>query len=181
MPRIRLMEQNFAELAQLAYDRTEIADTLYRDAFGLDHGDPDSLAAAFTEDCTFDFTPAGAKLGIPFALLTGREAILNALIPMIGPLDTSHTASNIQVEVSGDTATLHAYLMAQHFMPGDGPRRGSEYALLMNRYETELVRDGQKWRFKRVVIDNAWAEGDPGIITALATHRVARSKLKPRP
>lgn len=85
------------------------------------------------------------------------------------------------MEVSGDTATLHAYLMSQHFMPGDGPRRGSEYALLMNRYETELVRDGQKWRFKRVVIDNAWAEGDPGILTALATHRVARSKLKPRP
>ena len=175
------MDLTSAELAQLAYDRSEIADTLYRYAFGLDHGDPDSLASAFTEDCTFDFTPAGAKLGIPFPVLSGRDAVLNAVIPMIGPLDTSHTASNIQVEVSGDTATLHAYLMSQHFMPGDGPRRGSEYALLMNRYETELVRDGQKWRFKRVVIDNAWAEGDPGIITALATHRAARAIAKPRP
>jgi hypothetical protein len=26
----------------------------------------------------------------------------------------------------------------------------------MNRYDCELVRDGQKWRFKRVTIDNAW-------------------------
>ena len=26
------------------------------------------------------------------------------------------------------------------------------------------MRDGQKWRFKRVTIDNAWAEGDPEIL-----------------
>ena len=168
------------ELAQLVYDRTEIADTMYRYAFGLDHGDPDSLASALTEDCVLDFTAAGAKLGIDFPVLTGRDQVLQTLIPMIGPLDTSHTTSNLQIEVSGDTGTLHGYLMSQHFMPGDGPRRGTEYALLMNRYDADLVRDGQKWRFKRVTIDNAWAEGDPGILTALATHRVARAKAKQR-
>ena len=48
-------------------------------------------------------------------------------------------------------------VMSQHFMPRQGSRRGSENALLMNRYDCELVRDGQKWRFKRVTIDNAWA------------------------
>ena len=174
------MDSIAAELAQLAYDRTEIADTVYRYAFGLDHGDPDSLASALTEDCVLDFTAAGRKLGIDFPLLTGRESVLQILIPMIGPLDTSHTPNNLQVEVSGDTATLHGYMMSQHFMPGQGPRQGSEYALLMNRYEGELVRDGMKWRFRRLLIDNAWAEGDPGIITALATHRVAKAKSKSR-
>ena len=170
------MDSTAAEMAQLAYDRTEIADTLYRYAFGLDHGDPDSLASAFTEDCVLDFTSAGRKLGLDFGTLNSRDAVVQTLIPMIGPLDTSHTPSNLQVEVSGDTATLHAYMMSQHFMPGQGPRAGSEYALLMNRYEGELVRDGMKWRIRRLVIDNAWAEGDPGIITALAVHRVAKSK-----
>jgi len=168
------------ELAQLVYDRTEIADTMYRYAFGLDHGDPDSLASALTEDCVLDFTSGGQKLGINFPILNGREMVLSTLISMLGPLDTSHTASNLQIEVSGDTATMHGYIMSQHFMPGEGPRRGSDYALLMNRYDTELVRDGAKWRFQRVMIDNAWAEGDPGIITALATHRVMRAKSKPR-
>ena len=174
------MDSTAAELAQLAYDRTEIADTVYRYAFGLDHGDPDSLASALTEDCVLDFTAAGRKLGIDFPVLTGRKAVLQTLLPMIGPLDTSHTPNNLQVEVSGDTATLHGYMMSQHFMPGQGPRQGSEYALLMNRYEGELVRDGMKWRFRRLLIDNAWAEGDPGIITALASHRVAKAKAKPR-
>ena len=76
------------ELAQLACDRYEIADTLHRYAFGLDHGDPDSLASAFTEDAVFDFTPAGAKLGLQFPKLTGRQAILDAVLPLIGPHPT---------------------------------------------------------------------------------------------
>jgi hypothetical protein len=40
------------------------------------------------------------------------------------------------------------------------------------------VRDGQKWRFKRVTIDNAWAQGDPEILNALATHRALTAKPK---
>jgi ketosteroid isomerase-like protein len=167
------------DLAQLANDRHEIADALHRFAFGLDHGDADSLASAFTEDCIFDFRPAGKKLELDFPKLTGRDAIVEAILPLLGPLDTSHTVSNLQIEISGDTATMDAYVMAQHFMPREGSRRGSENALLMNRWDCELVRDGQKWRFKRVTIDNAWMQGDPEILNALATQRVLRAKSKP--
>ncbi|PYL99998.1 MAG: nuclear transport factor 2 family protein [Verrucomicrobia bacterium] len=166
------------DLAQLACDRYEIADTLHRYAFGLDHGDADSLAPASTEDCIFDFRPAGRKLGIDFPKLSGREAIVNALIPFLGPLDTSHTVSNLQIEISDDSARLYAYVMSQHFMPREGCRRGSENALLMNRYDCELVRDGQKWRFKRVTIDNAWAQGNPEILNALAIQRSLATKSR---
>jgi len=167
------------DLAQLANDRYEIADTLHRYCFGLDHGDGDSLASAFTEDCVFDFNPAGAKIGIDFQKLTGRDAIVEALLPLLGPLDTSHTASNFQIEIGGHTATMHAYVMSQHFMPREGSRRQSEGALLMNRYDCELLRDGQKWRFKRITIDNAWIQGDPEILNALASQRALRAKSKP--
>jgi SnoaL-like domain len=167
------------DLAQLAHDRYKIADTLHRYAFGLDHNDADSLASAFTEDCVFDFTPASKKLGLDFSVLTGRDAVLQAVLPLIGPLDTSHTASNLQIEVGGDSATLSAYVMSQHFMPREGSRRGSENALLMNRYDCELVRDGEKWRFKRVTVDNAWAQGDPEILNALAVRRALRAKRGP--
>jgi len=167
------------DLAQLANDRYEIADTLHRYAFGIDHGDADSLASAFAEDCVLDFTPASKKLGLNFPKLTGRAAVVEAIIPLLGPLDTSHTASNLQIELSGDSATLSAYLMSQHFMPREGSRPGSENALLMNRYECELVRDGEKWRFTRVTIDNAWAQGNPDILNALALRQALRSKPKP--
>jgi len=166
------------DLAQLACDRYEIADALHRYAFGLDHGDADSLASAFTEDCVFDFTPAGKKLEIDFQKLKGRQAIVDALVPFLGPLDTSHTVTNLQIEISDDSATLYAYVMSQHFMPRQGSRRGSENALLMNRYDCELARDGQKWRFKRVTIDNAWAQGNPEILNALAIQRSLAAKTK---
>jgi hypothetical protein len=168
-----------SDLAQLANDRYEIADALHRFAFGLDHGDADSLASALTEDCVLDFRPAGRKLELDFPKLIGRDVIVEALIPLLGPLDTSHTVSNLQIEISENTATMYAYVMGQHFMPREGSRRGSENALLMNRYDCELVRDDQKWRFKRVAIDNAWVQGDPEILNALATQRVLRAKQKP--
>jgi hypothetical protein len=164
------------DLAQLANDRYEVADALHRYAFGLDHGDADSLASALTEDCVLDFRRADKKLHLGFSLITGRQAILDSVLPLVGPLDTSHTATNLQVEISGDSATLSAYVMSQHFMPRQGSQPGAEHALLMNRYDCELVRDGQKWRFKRITIDNAWSQGNPEIINALATHRVLTSK-----
>src|SRR5437773_4413212 len=167
-----------SDSAQLSSDRYEIADALHRFAFGLDHGDADSLSSALTEDCVLDFRPAGKKLGLDFPRLNGRQAILDALIPLLGPLDTSHTVSNLQIEVSDDSATLYAYVMSQHFMPREGCRPGSENALLMNRYDCELVRDGQKWRFKRVTIDNAWAQGNPEILNALAIQRTLAAKSR---
>jgi hypothetical protein len=51
-------------------------------------------------------------------------------------------------------------------------------ALLMNRYDCELVRDGQKWRFKPLAIDNAWVQGDPDILNALTGGRALRAKSK---
>jgi hypothetical protein len=167
------------DLAELANDRYEIADALHRFCFGLDQGDADSLSSSLTEDCVFDFRPAGKKLQLDFPLVSGRQGILDSVLPLIGPLDTSHSAANLQIEISDDSATLSAYVMSQHFMPRQGSRRGSENALLMNRYDCELLRDGQKWRFKRITIDNAWAQGDPEILNALATYRVLTSKPKP--
>lgn len=169
------------EIAQLAADRYEIADALHRFAFGLDRGDADSLSSALTEDCILDFRPAGRKLGLDFPKVTGRQAILDVLIPLLGPLDTSHTVSNLQIEIKEDSATLYGYVMAQHFMPREGPRPGSENALLMNRYDCELARDGPKWRFRRMTIDNAWAQGNPEILNALARHRLLSAKSKPPP
>jgi hypothetical protein len=106
-----------AALAQLAYDRTEIAETFSRYAAGLDENDPELLGMALAQDCVLDFSAGGEKLGLDFPVLHGRAAVVEALIAIIGPLDTSHTASNLRVEVNGERATMKAFLMAQHYMP----------------------------------------------------------------
>jgi hypothetical protein len=48
----------------------------------------------------------------------------------------------------------------------------------VNRYDCELVRDGQKWRFKRIMIDNAWVQDAPEILNALAGRHASRAKSK---
>jgi len=174
------------DLAQLANDRYEIADALHRYAFGLDHNHADTLASVLAEDCVFDFRPAGRKLRIEFPLVSGREEILSRVLALIGPMRTTHTASNIQVDVSGDTATVSAYMMSQHFAPGAISASGHDFALLMNRYDCELFRTAgsgateehthHSWRFKKIVIDNAWTQGDPEILHAAANYQALRAK-----
>lgn len=179
------------DLAQLANDRYEIADALHRYAFGLDHNHPDTLASVLADDCRFDFRPAGKKLQLDFPLVTGRQEILDRVLGLIGPMNTTHSASNIQIEISGDTATLSAYVMSQHFMPITAAERGGEFALLMNRYDCELVRvptaNGadpnaatSAWRFKRITIENAWAQGAPDILHAVANYQALRAR-RPKP
>lgn len=150
---------------QLIADRAAIADTVHRYAAGLDFGDAELLTSSLTEDATVDLTPATAKIGLDFPVLAPRETVVGVLIPAVGPLDTSHVISNIRTAVDGDTANVQCYAMAQHFPPGEGPRpERTRQALMMNRYDADLVRDDKIWRIRRLTIDSAWFSGDPTVL-----------------
>ncbi|WP_063798141.1 nuclear transport factor 2 family protein [Streptomyces sp. 150FB] len=153
------------ETLQLIVDRAAIADTVHRYAAGLDHGDAELLTSSLTEDATVDLTPATTKIGLDFPVLAPRETVVGVLIPAVGPLDTSHVISNIRTTVDGDTANVRCYAMAQHFPPGEGPRpERTRQALMMNRYDADLVRDDKIWRIRRLTIDSAWFSGDPTVL-----------------
>jgi FAD/FMN-containing dehydrogenase len=150
---------------QLLIDQAAIADALHRYTAGLDHGDADLLASALTEDAMVDLTPATSKIGLDFPALKPRDTVVGVLIPAVGPLDTSHVISNIRTSVDGDTAHVSCYAMAQHYLPREGPKPDrTRHALMMNRYDAELTRDGSTWRISRLTIDNAWFEGDTTVL-----------------
>ena len=147
-------------------DHAAITDAVHRYTAGLDLGDTDLLASSLTEDAVVDLSPATAKIGFAFPALQPRQVVVDSLIPAVGPVDTSHAVSNVRITIEGDTATVKCYAMAQHFAPGDGPKPDrTRHALMMNRYDAEAVRDGETWRMSKLVIDNAWFEGDPDILT----------------
>jgi FAD/FMN-containing dehydrogenase len=148
-------------------DQAGIADTLHRYAAGLDHGDAELLASSLTEDALVDLTPATGRIGLDFPPLEPREVVVGALIPAVGPLDTSHVISNVRATVDGDTAHVNCYAMAQHYLPGEGPRpERTRHALMMNRYDADMRRDGDgsTWRISRLTIDSAWFEGDKTVL-----------------
>ncbi len=80
------------------------------------------------------------------------------------------------VAISGDTATLSAYVMPQHFMPRQGSRHGSTNALLMNRYDYDLVLDGQKRALQAGHHRQRRAQGAPEILNVLVAKRYARNR-----
>jgi hypothetical protein len=142
-------------------DRTEIIDALYRFGLGQDRKDRALFASSFAADAELNFRPAAARWGAEPSLMTGRDAIVDTILELFaGRVDTTHQVTNPRVTLDGDTAHLTALVEAQHLLSADH----ETHALLKNHYEVDLVRDGERWVMRRVVIENAWYTGDPAAI-----------------
>jgi FAD/FMN-containing dehydrogenase len=149
-------------------DRLGVADVLHRYTEGLDLGDAELLGAALTEDAVVDLTPATERLGMAFPVLQPRSAVIEALMTYVGPLDTSHSITNLQVDVAGDEATARCYCQGRHFLPGEGPDpAATRHALMMSRYDVALRRGPDGWRIAHLKISLAWFEGDPLVLVAM--------------
>jgi hypothetical protein len=159
-------ESTTRDLAGLV-DHHGVVDAVLRYTASLDLGDAELMESALTEDATIDLTPATTKIGLEFPVLSPRTMVVGALVGAVGPLDTSHTVSNVRTRIDGDTAELRCYVQGQHFLPGEGPDPAkTRHALLMNRYTTRLERDGDVWRIQHLSIDSAWFDGDPLVLVS---------------
>ncbi|TPX66357.1 hypothetical protein SpCBS45565_g04506 [Spizellomyces sp. 'palustris'] len=146
-------------------DHHQITSAIHRYAHGLDANDSASLSSAFTEDATLDFTPAATRIGISFPVMPGLPTILAVMLPTIGPLDTSHTVTNIQTNLHGDEGKLTCLIESEHYPASEGPKAESvKHITLMNRYEAQVVRVGNEWKMKNVLVYNLWAVGDTSVI-----------------
>lgn len=141
-------------------DRLAVTEALYRFAAGIDLRDNDLLSSALTDDAVSDFRPAAVKAGFEYPVLEGRDMIVAALSSSLASLDTTHSVSNPRVAIDGDKARLEALVEAQHVPRNDHSR----HYLMKNRYDVELVRDGDLWRINRVTVDNVWRSGDPAVL-----------------
>lgn len=138
-----------------------VTNVLYRFGAGHDLNDLDVLASAFTADATVDFGPCGRKLGFETPPLSGRSEIVRFLSRNAAAQTTTHIVVNPRVQADGARARLRAMLDIHHMPRGDHARRFQ----MVNWYEAELFRDGAVWAMSRLVIDNAWFNGDPGVLS----------------
>jgi hypothetical protein len=147
----------------LAADRMAAIDALYRFAAGIDRRDWNMLASALAEDAVSDFGPASAKAGFYYPVIQGRDAIIAALSSSLSQVDTTHSVSNPLVTIDGATAQLDALVEAQH-VPINDPVR---HYLMKNRYDVELVRQGDGWVIMRNTVDNVWRTGDVTVMSVV--------------
>jgi hypothetical protein len=146
-----------------AADTLAVVDALHRFAAGLDQRNAELFSSAFADDAVSDFRPAGKKAGFEYPVLEGRETIVPTLLGALATIDTTHTVGNPRVAIDGDKASLDALVEAQH-VPSSDPTR---HYLMKNRYDVELVREGEAWVIERVTIDNIWRIGDPTVLAGI--------------
>jgi septum formation inhibitor-activating ATPase MinD len=149
--------------AQDAADRLAVVEALYRFAAGIDLRDSKLLASSLAENAVSDFRPAAAKAGFEYPVIEGREVIVSALTTSLAALDTTHSVSNPRVTIDGDTARMDVLVEAQH-VPRSDPSR---HYLMKNRYDVELVRNGEVWLITRNTVDNVWRSGDIGVLAGI--------------
>ena len=152
--------------------REAITDAVYRAVIGFDRNDVSMLNSAFAgEDVTF-----GSSGRMITSLTTARETVL----AHVGPMDTTHTISNVRIDHKdgADTAQLKCYALAQHCPPGRGKEPDGPKLLVGGEYDIDLVRDEKDglWKIKKWILDVIWRQGDASVMQRPETQVEGKSE-----
>jgi len=125
-------------------DRLAISDLFVRYTTALDRGDVATVVDCFTGDAALESPVIGVIAGHEAIRgFAGRFAALRA-----GGTQFRHMVTNIaaEIEAGGDRARASAYLLV--LITQDGKSR----PLPPGRYECEVIKEGDSWRFRRRVV-----------------------------
>ena len=132
-------------------DQLDIEALLYRYARGVDTKDWDTYRSVFTENAHIDYSSAGAIAGT-------REEVIAWLAAGFATIPWSmHYITNIEADITGDTATVRAMFYNPMQLPGM-----TEPSACGGYYHHELVRTADGWRSRSLREDNVWFTNPPG-------------------
>ncbi|KAF3002467.1 hypothetical protein E8E13_005214 [Curvularia kusanoi] len=137
-----------------------VADTLNRCILGIDSND----RALFESAClqTEEMVWIGGGFNI-----TGWSAI-NALFDKLFTLVTTHTISNIRVDVGDDDSVAHltAHAISYHARPEDAFKEEGQMYTAASLYDIGLVRGEEDgvWRIRRWEAKVLWTRGERALL-----------------
>lgn len=112
----------------------------------------DLPALVYTDTVAVDFESVTGMPPMTVPVGDYVEALRGAFAPFAA---THHAITGHVIEVDGDTATIHAHVRAEHWLPGEEPRRW----LVVGFYDNEAVRTADGWRLTRVKLTATHQEG----------------------
>lgn len=131
-------------------DEVDIARLLYRYARAVDTKDWQLYRSVFTEDAVIDYSSAGIPVG-------SREEIVEFFTQAFGAIPWSmHYITNIEADISGDTADVRAMFYNPMQLPGM-----AEQSACGGYYFHQLVRTADGWRSRHLREDNVWFVNRP--------------------
>lgn len=164
-----------ASLATLA-DTWAVISTLHDFAAGIDHRDFALYRSVFADEFELDYSSYRAG---NVGRWKADDWVARAQQVFLGLDATAHNLTNHRVTVAGDTATIRAYVRADHVLIDEGVTR---LYTLGGWYEDDLVRvvDGGPgaWRITHKRLHVRWNEGDPSIME-IARERVRQGIVVP--
>ena len=130
-------------------DKQHIRELQNRYSYAIDSGQYDKLDDMFTPDATYHFVTGSTD---------NLEALKNTIRAALQPLTSSqHINGNQWAEITGDHATAGCYFTVHMFKEGvaDG-----EHFEMGGRYDDELLRTPDGWRFTNRTITIMWSDGN---------------------
>jgi 3-phenylpropionate/cinnamic acid dioxygenase small subunit len=136
-------------------DRFEIQDLVFLYARLIDTRQFDELRTVFTEDAFVDYSVYGGSVGdLETTIAYLKQAVTKDLFP-----NCQHLNANVQVTLSGDTATGRVMCFNPMEMAlGEGK---TQTFMLGLWYVDEYRRTPQGWRISRRVEEKSWAFNTP--------------------
>jgi len=131
--------------ALTALDYAEIQQLYGRYAIGVDSGNGDMFAGAFTPDGTFEL-PGGKTI-------QGRKQLAEVPRPggTTGPTNVSHVSVNIVIEPSPDGATGTSYFLRVKLGESGNPSTLTGGGI----YRDTFVKTSEGWRIKKRIVQPA--------------------------
>lgn len=143
----------------------EITNTVSRFFAAVDGRDWNVAEALMTNPFHLDYSSFGAGPGAdlaPVDILTSWKGLLPGFDA------TQHHLSPLHIELEGDTATVHATVIATHQIAG---AEGGEVWTVHGDYELRLIKDGG-WKLSANILNFKFLTGNPEL-PALAQARAA--------
>ncbi|MFL6124330.1 nuclear transport factor 2 family protein [Actinophytocola sp.] len=128
----------------------------------------DLPSLVFTDPLTLDFESVA---GIP-PMTTPLRDYLEILRASFEPYTATHHAiTGHVIDIDGDSATIHAHVRAEHWLPSERAGGGPNRWLVVGFYDNEAVRTPAGWRLNRVRLTSTYQENPHLSSIALAAEQ----------
>ena len=146
-------------------DRMEVSRTLYGYAQGADRRDWEGFRDCFCDEVEIDLSSYD---GNPPVQMSAKDWVEGVRAGLSGFDATQHISANHLVEIDGDRAHATSDVQASHMIDG-------ERVVLAGWYDTDLRREGGRWRIARSQLNVTWTAGPPELYQR-ASERFAESQ-----
>jgi hypothetical protein len=131
-------------------DELDITAMLHRYARAVDTKDWELYRSVFTDEAVIDYSSAGIPAG-------SRDEITDLFSRTFTAIPwTMHYITNIESDISGDTAKVRAMFYNPMQLPGM-----AEQSVCGGYYFHDLVRTAEGWRSRHLREDNVWFVNRP--------------------